>query len=815
MRTHRNWLLSLILLFQINLLLAQSPSDELSDRRIYLSGKDAETKVYWDFKISDGRKTGNWSKIPVPSNWEMQGFGSFHPPSKEMENLSNDEKETGIYRHYFFAELDWRKSDVNLIFEGVLSGFEVNLNGETLVPDYAKTFGKTIFNVSENIDFGDRNLLEVNVYKYSDKKEFKDFINSDSHWVFGGIYRPVFLEISPKYHFTISKLQTLADGSFHAQLDFSDLPKSASLRLELKETDSGEIRGSFSQEVSGKSISIDHNFGRVNVWNPESPKLYEILLSFNQKNKTLYQKSVKVGFRTVKFEGNNTLLVNQVPVTLKGFRRTPFYPTTGRSLSGKNMLEEINLIKAMNGNVVWMPHIGPEDYFLDLADSLGLFVLADGDASFHPALIPFSTGLVAVTENLAAEAVIRDDLGGKLDFDKSKATKAALGPYRRKNAKFYSNKASWSPVRILDFDPINDFSGKVLLRNDFDFSDLGAFRIRWSVEKINAWDECKILYSGGLDLPKVLPGDSVEIDLGLPADWWDGDLLKITAVDTGGNELNTWSKSIRSPQAGNGVYFKNRAVLQQQAVLVRESSTDLQLAVGNRLFVFGKALGDLQLVKVNREPIYLSQVRADKDSRPNQRKVTWRQSDDGSVEIFSVNDLSSEYFSWTVFPSGEALLKTGFGTGNISYSKAGFNYKVADIKGIKWIGNGPFPKAELGRAISGFGLWVQTNSLEITTPASSYRPDNTSGFYTDIHALQLTGDRGQVEIRMESTDVVLSINRSQTGGNEFPNGSNLRENIEIGIEPIPGTEKPDSKPTVDSPNGNSKTGEIVLWLRFD
>jgi len=46
--------------------------------RLYLSGKGPDDNREWDFFCTDGRKSGYWTKIKVPSNWEFQGFGTFN-----------------------------------------------------------------------------------------------------------------------------------------------------------------------------------------------------------------------------------------------------------------------------------------------------------------------------------------------------------------------------------------------------------------------------------------------------------------------------------------------------------------------------------------------------------------------------------------------------------------------------------------------------------------------------------------------------------------------------------------------------------------
>ena len=42
---------------------------------LYLSGTGNDHTVDWQFYCTEGRQSGKWTTIPVPSNWELQGFG--------------------------------------------------------------------------------------------------------------------------------------------------------------------------------------------------------------------------------------------------------------------------------------------------------------------------------------------------------------------------------------------------------------------------------------------------------------------------------------------------------------------------------------------------------------------------------------------------------------------------------------------------------------------------------------------------------------------------------------------------------------------
>ena len=64
--------------FLILTLILQLPVLAQQTEIIYLSGTDADNTVEWEFYCTDGRRSGEWTTIPVPSNWELQGFGTYN-----------------------------------------------------------------------------------------------------------------------------------------------------------------------------------------------------------------------------------------------------------------------------------------------------------------------------------------------------------------------------------------------------------------------------------------------------------------------------------------------------------------------------------------------------------------------------------------------------------------------------------------------------------------------------------------------------------------------------------------------------------------
>ena len=83
---------------------------------VYLSGTDKDHTVNWDFFINTGQKNGSWNKIAVPSNWELQGFGTYN----YFQDTKNPD-EQGLYKYHFSADAAWSKKKAFIVFEGAMT----------------------------------------------------------------------------------------------------------------------------------------------------------------------------------------------------------------------------------------------------------------------------------------------------------------------------------------------------------------------------------------------------------------------------------------------------------------------------------------------------------------------------------------------------------------------------------------------------------------------------------------------------------------------------------------------------------------------
>ena len=167
---------------------------------VYLSGTDAANTVQWDFYCTDGRNSGQWTTIAVPSNWELQGFGTYnygHDWKNEKIKLG---KEHGNYKHEFDVPANWKGKTVNIVFDGSMTDTRVKINGKSAGEVHQGGFYRFKYDVSKLLKFGKTNLLEVDVAKHSANESINRAERQADFWIFGGIFRPVFLEVLPEIH---------------------------------------------------------------------------------------------------------------------------------------------------------------------------------------------------------------------------------------------------------------------------------------------------------------------------------------------------------------------------------------------------------------------------------------------------------------------------------------------------------------------------------------------------------------------------------------------------------------------------------------
>ena len=380
-------------------LMAQS---SVETERQYLSGHGCDDMVEWDFLCSDGRNSGKWTKIGVPSCWELQGFGTYQYGMRFYGKATPEgiADETGKYKHEFTLPKAWEGRQILLVLEAVFTEARVQINGRKAGNGtYQGGFTRHTIDVSDRIFFGNKkNRLEVEVLKESTNPQVNLAERRADYWNFGGIWRPVFIISKPAQNIARVAINAKADGRFMADVFLNRALPNGSVCVDIIDANGKKVASSPAVTTASDLGKVDFGVKGIKTWNAEQPNLYTAVFTLkNAEGKTLHVERQKFGFRTIEYRHSyemrnekgvmrneagahvygckeDGVFINGKKVIFKGANRHSFRPETGRTLSKQKNIEDVLLIKSMNMNAVRLSHYPADPEFLDACDSLGLYV---------------------------------------------------------------------------------------------------------------------------------------------------------------------------------------------------------------------------------------------------------------------------------------------------------------------------------------------------------------------------------------------------------------------------------------------------------
>ena len=374
---------------------------DLSDGFIPLNGQ-------WDFHCApspaeapeefhaEAFDSSSWDKIPVPSCWQMLGYGHPHytnvnypfpvdPPRIPTENP------TGCYRREFVIPAEVEDRQLFLRFEGVDSAFHLFINGK------AAGFSKgsrlpAEFDISSFVRPG-KNILAVKVYQWSDGSYMED----QDMWWLSGIFRSAYILARPKTHVYDIQTSTCLDDKYHdavlqikvAVTSSAAAVETLSLAFVLSDSAGNKLIEKPISEAfeigtgETKTLEVSTNVAVPAKWSAENPALYRLVLTLkDSKGNILEAIPLSIGFRSIEMKDGN-FLVNGVRIMLKGVNRHEHHPDFGRSVPYESMLKDVLLMKQHNINAVRTSHYPNDPAFLDLCDQYGLYVIDECDQECH------------------------------------------------------------------------------------------------------------------------------------------------------------------------------------------------------------------------------------------------------------------------------------------------------------------------------------------------------------------------------------------------------------------------------------------------
>ena len=352
-----------------------------------------------------------WGSIPVPSNWQIHGYGTpiytnvkYPHPGKPPE-APREYNPVGSYLTAFELPEDWKDRKTLIHFGGVNSAFYLWVNGKKVgYSEGSRTPAE--FDISRYVKPG-QNQIAVEVYRWCNGSWFED----QDFWRLAGIFRDVSLWSRAATHVRDFEVDMDLDAAYRdAELAVRvevEKPAGASVLFELLDSAGKSVANG---KIAAKAeVTWSPKIKNPKKWSAESPELYQLLIALKGADgKIIEVIPWKVGFREIEIRGAE-FLVNGVLVKMKGVNRHEHDSDTGHMISRESMLADVQLFKRFNINAVRTCHYPNDPYFYELCDEYGIYVMDETNLESHGARhISGEQKWVATQMNRVQRMVARD-----------------------------------------------------------------------------------------------------------------------------------------------------------------------------------------------------------------------------------------------------------------------------------------------------------------------------------------------------------------------------------------------------------------------
>ena len=359
----------------------------------------------WDFKFKESplkvdkefyNNNSDWEQIEVPSNWQLKGYGTpiytniKHPFPANPPYVPKHKNETGLYRKEFTLPSHWNNREIFIHFEGVQSAFYLWVNGEKV--GYSEgSMTSAEFNITSYIKPG-QNQVALQVIRWSSASYLED----QDFWRLSGIYRDVFLFATPKVairdFFAKSTLDSeYKNGVLNLAIAVKNYNSKAAENYAVKVKLYDREGLLFSDIVKAQEITphteanltLNKIIAPVKPWSDEQPNLYKLTITLvDTQGNEINAVSTKIGFRTIEIK-NGQLLLNGIPILIKGVNRHEFHPDNGRVVTKDDMIRDLKLLKQHNFNAVRTSHYPNVPLWYSLCDEYGILLMDEANMESH------------------------------------------------------------------------------------------------------------------------------------------------------------------------------------------------------------------------------------------------------------------------------------------------------------------------------------------------------------------------------------------------------------------------------------------------
>ena len=353
---------------------------------------------------------GDFGAIEVPGHLQMAGYlknkyvniqypwdGHEDPQAPNIPENNH----VAIYRRRFALDAQLARTlendgTVSLTFHGAATAIYVWLDG-TFVGYGEDGFTPSEFDVTEALRNGNGNAadspeaehtLTVACYEYSSASWLED----QDFWRLHGLFRTVELAAQPHTHVETVQLEadyTAADtagtadtAELNAALTLRNSADAMTIESTLRDGD-GNVVWESTQACNGEIALNSGKMTNIAPWSAESPTLYTLTVRVVGHDGAIIETvTQKIGFRTFRIE-NGIMTINGKRIVFKGADRHEFDAKRGRAITREDMLSDVVFCKRHNINAIRTSHYPNQEYWYDLCDEYGLYLIDETNMETH------------------------------------------------------------------------------------------------------------------------------------------------------------------------------------------------------------------------------------------------------------------------------------------------------------------------------------------------------------------------------------------------------------------------------------------------
>lgn len=339
----------------------------------------------WRFSHNDdaaqaqpGFNDRKWQEVSVPHDWAIAGPFDSEIDKQTVAIEQNGEKkatektgrtgslpwiDTGWYRRQFATPVGCERA--LLSFDGAMAEPVVYVNGKK-AGEWKYGYTPFIIDITPYLNADGTNTLAVRLQN----------VPESSRWYPGaGLYRPVKL-------ITTGKAAIEEWGINVATLEIDTCANTAEIRVDVEtNTTEGtvELGGSVSASAA---LNKNHatfflHLSDVELWSPESPRLYDLAVRLKKDGNVVDEKTVKYGVRTVSISSEHGFQLNGQTRKIKGVCLHHDLGMLGTALNKAALAHQIRLLKEMGADAIRTSHNHPSQWQMELCDSMGMLVMAE------------------------------------------------------------------------------------------------------------------------------------------------------------------------------------------------------------------------------------------------------------------------------------------------------------------------------------------------------------------------------------------------------------------------------------------------------